>query len=155
MSKSQPVVTKVEKTPSGSKERTTDVRVLSIQRESGKNTRKKRHLQINKKKKKKKKRKKKKERNTCGYRNDCISKDDWTKGRGFNESIETKKEAKQNKRNTREKTPWHLQTERPEDTSSRHLWLVNKGKRTGTSPLALGYPLLGSSRHVRAYHCMP
>ena len=35
------------------------------------------------------------------------------------------------------------------------LWLVNKGERTSTSPLALGYPLLGPSRHVRAYHCMP
>ena len=56
-----------------------------------------------------KKRKKIKERNTCGYRNAClISKDDLTKDRGFNESIETKNEAKQNKRNTREKTPWHL-----------------------------------------------
>ena len=50
---------------------------------------------------------------------------------------------------------WHLQAKRPEDTSSRHLWLVNKGERTSTSPLALGYPLLGSSRHVRAYNCMP
>ena len=27
----------------------------------------------------------------------------------------------------------------------RHLWLVNKGERTSTSPLALGYPLLGPS----------
>ena len=26
---------------------------------------------------------------------------------------------------------------RPEDTSSRHLWLINYGKRTSTSPLAL------------------
>ena len=33
----------------------------------------------------------------CGYQNACISKDDWTKDRGFNESIETKNEAKQNK----------------------------------------------------------
>ena len=29
------------------------------------------------------------------------------------------------------------------------------GERTSTSPLALGYPLLGISRHVRAYGCMP
>ena len=29
--------------------------------------------------------------------------------------------------------------------------IVNKGERTSTSPLALGYPLLGPSRHVRAY----
>ena len=42
-----------------------------------------------------------------------------------------------------------------EDTSSRHLWLVNKGERTSTSPLALDYPLLGPPRGVRAYHCMP
>ena len=50
---------------------------------------------------------------------------------------------------------WHLQTKRPEGTSSRHLWPVNKGERTSTSPLALGYPLLGPSRHVWAYYCMP
>ena len=62
-----------------------------------------------------------KERNTCGYRNACISKVDRTKGSGFNESIETKNEAKQNKRNTREKTQWHF------------LWLVNKGDIPGGS----------------------
>ena len=39
---------------------------------------------------------KKKKRNTCGYRGACISKDDWTKGRGFNESMKTK--TKQNKK---------------------------------------------------------
>ena len=54
-----------------------------------KNTRKKLHLQIYKKIGKKEE-----ERNTCGYRNACISKDDWTKGRGFNECTETKNEAK-------------------------------------------------------------
>ena len=32
---------------------------------------------------------------------------------------------------------------------------VNKGERTSTNPLALGYPLFGPSRHVRAYDCMP
>ena len=42
-----------------------------------------------------------------------------------------------------------------EDTNLRHLWLVNKGERTSTSPLALGYPLLGPPRRVRAYRCMP
>ena len=78
-------------------------------------------------------------------------------GRGFNESIKTK--TKQNRTNvTPEKDVMtsNLQTTRPEGTSSRHLWLVNKGERTSTSPLALGYPLLGPSRHVhvRAYHCM-
>ena len=60
---------KVEKHhPEGKNVKTYDV--LSIQRENGngtKNTRKKRHLQINKRKK---------ERNTCGYRGACISKDD-------------------------------------------------------------------------------
>ena len=60
------------------------------------------------------------------------------------------------KSNTRERRHGiYLQTKRPEDESSRHLWLVNKGERTSTSPLALGYPLLSPSRHVRAYHCMP
>ena len=65
-------------------------------------------------------------------------------------------EAKQNKRNTRERRhDIYLQTKHPEGTSSHHLWLINKGERTSTNALALGYPLLGSSRHVRAYHCMP
>ena len=40
---------------------------------------------------------KNRKRNTCGYRGACISKDDGTKGRGFNESIKTK--TKQNKTN--------------------------------------------------------
>ena len=63
-------------------------------------------------------------------------------------------EAKQKKRNTNDVMTSASQT--PEGTSSRHLlWLVNKGERTSTSPLALGYPLLGNSGHVRAYHCMP
>ena len=75
------------------------------------------------------------------------------KHRDKNEAKQSK--TKQNERNTREKTSWHLQTERPEDTSSRHLGLVNKGERTSTSPFTLGYPLLGPSRHVRAYHCVP
>ena len=44
---------------------------------------------------------------------------------------------------------------RPEYRSSLHLWLVNYGERFSTRPLALGFPLLGSSRHVRAYYCMP
>ena len=32
----------------------------------------------------------------------------------------------------------------------RHLWLVDKSERISTSPLALGYPLLGPFHHVRA-----
>ena len=63
--------------------------------------------------------------------------------------------AAQDKEEWRRTASWHLQTKRPEETSSRHLWLVNKGERTSTSPLALGYPLLGPFRHVRAYDCMP
>ena len=42
-----------------------------------------------------------------------------------------------NKRNIRERQ----HNIRLEDTSSRHLWLVNKGDRPSTSPLASGYPL--------------
>ena len=38
---------------------------------------------------------------------------------------------------------------------TRHLGLVNKGERTSTDPLALGNPLLGPSRHFRAYDSMP
>ena len=39
------------------------------------------------------KQKEKKERNACGYRGACTSKDNYrTKGRGFNESIKTKYE---------------------------------------------------------------
>ena len=33
--------------------------------------------------------------------------------------------------------------------------VVNHGERTKTSPLALGYPLLRPSRHVRVYYCTP
>ena len=57
-------------------------------------------------------------------------------------------ETRQNKRNTKERQ----HDIRLEDTSSRHLWLINYGERTSTGPLALGYPLLGCSRHVRAYY---
>ena len=58
----------------------------------------------------------------------------------------------QNKRDVRERQ----HDVRPEDTNSHHLWLINRGKRTSTTnTLALGYPLLGPSRHVRAYYCMP
>ena len=39
----------------------------------------------------------------------------------------------------------HLQTKRPGDTSPCHLCPVNKGEPTSTSPLALGYSLLGPS----------
>ena len=63
-------------------------------------------------------------------------------------SVKAKKnenETKQNKRNIIERQ----HDIRPEDTSLRHLWLVNYGNQTSTSPLALGYPLLGLPRHLR------
>ena len=74
----------------------------------------------------------------------------------FNQS--KKEENKQNK-NKKEKITerqrkaiWHQQTKkRPEDISTRYLWLVNYGERTSTSTLALGYPLLGPCCLVRAY----
>ena len=67
------------------------------------------------------------------------------------ESIKTK--TKQNKTNvTPEKDVMASANQTPGGyTGSRHLWLVNRGERTSTSPLALGYPFLGPSRHVRAY----
>ena len=38
----------------------------------------------------------------------------------------------------------------PEDTSSRHLWLVNYGQRTSPNTIALGYPLLAWSFSSRS-----
>ena len=73
----QPVVTRYKNTIR--KERTFGV--LSIQRENGNGTNK-----YSEKVRFSYKQTEKKERNTCGYRGACISKDDWTKGRGFNES---------------------------------------------------------------------
>ena len=66
-------------------------------------------------------------------------------------------EAKQNKRNTREIRHGICKpnARRIQVRAWRHLWLVYKCERTSTSLLALGYPLLGPSRHVRAYDCMP
>ena len=46
-------------------------------------------------------------------------------------------------------------TKRPEDTNSRHLWVINYGERASTSTLAFDYHLVGLSRHVRAYCSMP
>ena len=40
---------------------------------------------------------------------------------------------------------------RPEGARSRHVWLIKYGERTCTSTLALGYPLLGLFRLIRAY----
>ena len=63
-------------------------------------------------------------------------------------------EARQNRHNAR-KRRHDICKPNAQRTQVRALWLVNKGERTSTSPLALGYPLLGPSRHVRAYDCMP
>ena len=66
-----------------------------------------------------------------------------TVGRKAAASMKAKKnenETKQNKRNTRERQQHDI---RPEDTGSHHTWLINYGERNSTSPLALGYPLLG------------
>ena len=62
---------------------------------------------------------------------------------------------KQSKGNTRERRHGICKQKRTEDTSSSHLWLVNKSERSSTISLALGYRLLDPSRDVRAYHCMP
>ena len=55
-------------------------------------------------------------------------------------------------------TTSHLQTKRPRSTQIRatcgFLWLVNNGERTRTSQLALGYPVFGPPRHLRAYYCV-
>ena len=68
-------------------------------------------------------------------------------------SMKTKRRRKQNKQNKRNARERQYDI-RPEDTSSRHLWLINYGEGTSTSPLALGYPLLGPSHYVWAYYCI-
>ena len=139
MSKFQPLVTRQKKT--NREERTYDV--LSIQRENGngtKNTRKTRHLKISKRKK---------ERNTCVWLLRRLHIEGrLNEGPRLQRKHKDENKAKQNKGNTRERRHGiYLQTR-------HHLWLVDKGERTSTSPLALGYPLLGPSRHVRTYDCM-
>ena len=61
----------------------------------------------------------------------------------------TKTKQKQHKRNARER---HHDIRSEDIISLRHLWLINDGERTSTNPLALGYPLIGRSSHVRAYY---
>ena len=39
----------------------------------------------------------------------------------------------------------------PAQSCSRYLWPINYGERTSTITLALGYPVFGPSRRVRAY----
>ena len=61
----------------------------------------------------------------------------------------TKTKQKQHKRNARER---HHDIRSEDIISLRHLWLINDSERTSTNPLALGYPLMGPSSHVRAYY---
>ena len=94
-------------------------------------TRKKRHKQEGKKI----------ERNTCGYRGACISKDDWTKGSGFNESIKDEIEAKQNKRNHQRKTSWHLSAiQTPGGYKFAPLVASQQGRANQHEPACFGLP---------------
>ena len=133
------------KTPFGRKERTTYSPYKEKTAMVQKNTRKKRHLQINKREKKKK---------HVWLPGRLHVEEQLNEGPRLQWKHKNEKWSKAKQRWCQRKTSWHLQTKRLEDTSSRHLWLVNKGERTSTSPLALGYPLIGPSRQVRAYHCM-
>ena len=123
-------------------------RTLHIRRkrELYKNYRKKRHLQ-----RKNNKTKQKRRRQLLG---NCV----WLSERMHIEerrTVERRATASvKTKRRKRNKHNLRRHDIRPEDTSSRHLWLIKYGERTSTSPLALGYPLRGPSRHVRAYYCM-
>ena len=95
------------------------------------------------------------ERSTWGYRGACISKNDWTKDRGFNEeSIKTK--TKQNKTNvTPEKYTMTSANQTPGGYKFAPFVASQQGRANQHEPAFLGYPLLGPSGHVRAYDCMP
>ena len=124
------------------KEKTYDV--LSIQKESGNgtnNAREKRHLQKNKMKKERKK-----ETHVATGAPACRRTIE-RRGRGFNESMKTK--TKQNKTNvTPEKDVMTSAGQTPGGYKFAPLVVSQQGR-------ALGYPLFGPSRHVRAYRCMP
>ena len=112
-----------------------------------KNTRKRRHLQINKNKK---------EINTCGYRSACISEGDWTKGRGFNESIKTK--TKQNKTKvTPEKDVMAFANQTPGGSTQVRATCGSsqQGRANQHEPPRFGLSSPWPFRHVRAYYCMP
>ena len=52
-------------------------------------------------------------------------------------------QTKQNERNAKEKDNIVASANLPEETSSRHLWLINYyGERTSTNTLASGYDIL-------------
>ena len=80
-----------------------------------------------------------------------ISKETEIKETETKKDADSGRETTQNKPNSGERQ----HDIRREDTSSRHLWLINYGERTSTSPLALSYPLLGSSCYILSYYCMP
>ena len=140
MSQIQPVVTRQKNTIR--KERTYDV--LSIQRESGngtKNTRKKRHIEINKRKK---------------------EKHVWLSWRlhierRLNEEPRLQKtKTKQNKTIiTPEKDVMAAAYQPPGGYKFAPLVASQQGRTNQHEPAYFGYPLLDPSRHARAYYCMP
>ena len=87
---------------------------------------------------------------TCDYRGACISKDDWTKGRGSNESIKTK--AKQNKTNvTPEKYVMTSANQTPGGHKFAPLVANQQGRANQHEPACFGLSSPWSSRHVRYY----
>ena len=98
---------------------------------------------------------KKKTKNACGYRGACISKDDSTKGRGFNESIKTK--TKQDKTNVRpDKDVMTSANQTPGGHKFAPLVADQQGRANQHEPACFGlsYPLSFPSRSG-IYHCMP
>ena len=79
------------------------------------------------------------------------------KGRGFNESKNTKtKQYKTKNSLTPENAGCHRQNKTPGGFKFAQLVAYPLySERTSTSTLALGYPLLRPSRYNRAYYCMP
>ena len=130
------------KTPFGRKERTTYSTLhTKRKRKWYKKYSEKRHLQ-------------KKKRNTCGYRGACISKDDRTKGRGFNDSIKTK--TKQKKTNvTPEKDVMTSAKQTPGGPKFAPLVASQQGRANQNEPACFGLSSSWPFCHVRAYHCMP
>ena len=94
----------------------------------------------------------------CGCRSACISKNEERLNEGprlLQSKQKDENETKQTRSTVLAKDDLTSANQTPgEDKSSCRLWLVNYGKRTSTSPLALGCALLGPSRHVRAYYLL-
>ena len=71
------------------------------------------------------------------------------------QKTKTKQKNKNNEKNVTPEPDNETNKKRPLDTVSRHLLLVNYGERMNQhETLALGYPFLGPSRHVRVYYGM-